>query len=113
MTAAPHDIVTQATPPWIRIGRAAVTVEILARPGASRTNVLRVEPRGIVIGIAAPADKGKANAELFRFIAKLSGVARGAIEIARGETSRSKTVRISTSDPAAAAAKLLANARQK
>ncbi len=109
MTAGRGDTAPHALPPWIRIGVGGVTVEVLARPGASRTAVLRLEPRGIVVGIAAPADKGKANAELVRYIAKLSGVVRNSIEIVRGENSRSKAIRIATSDPAGAAAKLLAS----
>jgi uncharacterized protein len=113
MTAGRQDIAPHALPPWIRIGRGAVTVEILARPGASRTAVLRVEPRGVAIGIAAPADKGKANAELVRFVAKLAEVTRGSIEIVRGESSRSKAIRISTAEPASVAAALIAGIQQK
>jgi uncharacterized protein (TIGR00251 family) len=112
MTAGRSDTAPHALASWIRVGGGAVTLEVLVRPGASRTAVLRVEPRGIVIAVAALADKGKANTELRRFISKLSGVARDSIEIVRGEISRAKVIRISTSDPAGAAAKLLASARQ-
>jgi uncharacterized protein (TIGR00251 family) len=111
MTSARGDSAPRVLPPWIRIGSGAVTVEVAARPGAPRTAILRVEPRGIVIAIAAPADKGKANAELLRFIAKLTGAARAAVEIARGETSRSKVIRIVTADPSAVASTLLAAVR--
>jgi uncharacterized protein len=113
MKAGRGDTAPHALAPWIRIGRTAITIDVLARPGASRTAVVRVDSRGIVIEIAAPADKGKANAELVRFIAKLAGVARDSIEIVRGEASRSKAIRIATADPAGVAAKLLAGAPHK
>jgi uncharacterized protein (TIGR00251 family) len=108
MTAAPSGTL----PPWIRAGDAAITVQVLARPGASRTEILRIDPRGIVIALAAPPDKGKANEELIRFLARLAGVARAQVSILRGETSRNKAVRIATRDPAAAATGLLASAQK-
>jgi uncharacterized protein (TIGR00251 family) len=108
MTAGRRDTALRALSPWIRIGRGAVTIEVLARPGASRTAVVRVEPRGIVIAVAAAADKGKANAELVRFIGKLADVGRASVEIVRGEASRSKVIRISTVYPAGVVARLSA-----
>ena len=44
--------------------------------------------------IAAAPEKGKANAELVRFLAGEFAVERGAVEIVSGETSRLKQVRI-------------------
>jgi uncharacterized protein len=112
MTPRRGETVTPALPPWIRAGRGALTVDVLARPGAAHTAILRVEPRGIVLAVAAPADKGKANQELTRFIAKLADVTRGSVEIVMGVTSRSKVIRISTDDPSRVAARLLTSTRQ-
>ena len=66
-----------------------------------------MEERGIVIGIAAPAERGKANDELIRFLAKLAGVPRAAVSIIRGETGRRKTLRIESASPARHAARLM------
>jgi uncharacterized protein (TIGR00251 family) len=113
MTPRRGETATSALPPWIRVGGVAITVDVLARPGAAHTAILRVEPRGIVLAVAAPADKGKANQELTRFIAKLAGVTRGSVEIVRGATSRSKVIRISTADPRGVCARLLASTQQE
>ena len=54
------------------------------------------------IKLAAPAQEGKANAELIRFMADWLGCGRGEVSLLRGETSRSKAVRA----PVLAAARL-------
>lgn len=71
-------------------------LKIKVRPGAAET-----EARGIMadktvkINIAAPADKGKANRELVRFLAKEFGVRIGNVKIIRGEKEKIKTIKIS------------------
>jgi len=95
-----------AHPAWIRISPGRVSVDILARPGASRSEFLRHDQRGLVIALAAPADKGKANAELVAVLARLAEVPRSAVAIIRGESARRKTVRISCGDPNALAMRI-------
>lgn len=108
MTAARGSSVPDSSAPWLRIGNGSLSVEVLARPGAPRTAILRAEPRGVVIAIAAPAEKGKANDELRRFIAKLARVTRASVEIVKGESSRAKIVGIVAADPSAIAKKIAA-----
>ena len=84
-----------------------MTIEIVARPGSQRRGLLRVEPRGPVIGLASPAERGKANDELIATIADIAGVARGEVSILRGAGTRNKVVRIATAQPAATAERLL------
>jgi len=96
---------------WFALGDGAVTIEIVARPGASRRRIVRIDPRGLVIALNAAPEKGKANDELIDFLARELKVARSAIAIVRGETSRRKTVRIASGNPAAIAARLEALAR--
>ncbi len=93
---------------WIKISERAVSVEVAARPMASRSEILGVTARGLVVALAAPAEKGKANDELRALLARLLGVERSKVEIARGGTSRRKIVRIETPDPKRLAQKLLA-----
>ena len=88
------------TPPWLRVLDDAVTVEVVARPGASRSGFHRLTPQGVVIGINAAPEKGKANAELIAFIAKMLGLSRSSITILRGESSRHKTIRIESTSAA-------------
>jgi len=97
-----------AHPGWIRISPGAVSVDVLARPGASRSAVVRHDPRGMVIALAAPPEKGKANAELVGLLARLIDVPRAAVTIVRGESARHKTVRISSGDPNALAMRIAA-----
>ncbi|HVA81540.1 MAG TPA: DUF167 domain-containing protein [Candidatus Binataceae bacterium] len=109
MTGAGRDARTDiATPGWIRVGRGCVSLEIRARPDAARSEVMHADQRGLVVAISAPAREGKANDELVRILAKLAGVARADVSIVRGETARSKSVRIATKDPHTVAARLLA-----
>jgi uncharacterized protein (TIGR00251 family) len=96
---APH-------PQWLRTGSDFVTIEIVARPGSQRRGVLRAEPRGLVIGIASPAEKGKANDELIATIADIAGVHRGEVSILRGAATRNKVVRIASAQPSEIARRL-------
>ncbi len=82
----------------------------MARPGASRVGVLRIDPRGPVFGIAAAPERGRANAELIETVARMAGVARSAVELVAGAAARRKSLRITCGDPAAIAARLYAMA---
>ncbi len=48
----------------------------------------------LAVKVAAPPDKGKANAALIRLLANNYGVAKSAVSIASGETARLKIVEI-------------------
>jgi len=103
-----------ATPPdWLRVGADFVTIEVAARPGAQRRGVLGISPRGIVIGLASPPEKGKANEELIALVAEFVGVARRDVSILRGTGSRNKTIRIATADARSVANRLIATAKEK
>ncbi len=76
-------------------------------PRASATAVAGRHGGAVRIRVAAPPVDGAANAELVRFMAKRLGVSRGAVTIARGQSSRSKTVTITGISTDAALARLL------
>jgi len=78
----------------------------MVRPGASRRGILRIDPRGPVIGVASAPERGRANAELIEAIAGIAGVARVAVEVVSGASARQKSLRISCDDPARSAAAL-------
>lgn len=46
------------------------------------------------IKVAAVPEKGKANAELCKYLAKLFGVAKSNVRVSQGETSQRKIVKI-------------------
>lgn len=102
MAAAPD------LPPWILAARGGVVLRILAKPGASRRGILRGDPRGLVIALSSPPEKGRANDELIGFVAATLGLPRTALELASGAASRHKSLRISTADPAVVISQLIA-----
>ncbi|HVT97978.1 MAG TPA: DUF167 domain-containing protein [Acidobacteriaceae bacterium] len=65
-------------------------------PRASRTAIVGVLGDGtdaaVKVALQAPPVEGRANAALIEFLAELLGVARSAIEIAGGETARTKRI---------------------
>jgi uncharacterized protein (TIGR00251 family) len=85
---------------WLSWDNNSVTVQVVARPGASRQRIVRVEPRGLVVALNSPPEKGRANDELIDFLARVVSVPRSAITIVRGDASRHKTIRITVRDPA-------------
>jgi uncharacterized protein (TIGR00251 family) len=90
----------------MRIASGRVTIQVQARPGAGRNQIIRVSERGLVVAINAPAEKGKANEELMDFLAREIGVQRSSIEIARGANARLKLVQIAPAMPEAVAARI-------
>ena len=83
-----------------------VVIEVTARPGASRRGVIGVTAERLVIGVNSRPEKGKANDELIEYLARELRVPRSALLIVRGETSRRKTIRIITHEPARIASRL-------
>jgi len=79
-------------------------LSIRAMPNAPRSEVVGWMEGGagerlLKVRIKAPAVEGKANAELLRFLAGLCGVRPGAVSLVRGDSARTKRVRIEGADP--------------
>jgi uncharacterized protein (TIGR00251 family) len=74
----------------------ALSFSVRARPNASRSKVTAIMDDGSVkIDIAAPAEEGKANAELRSFLAEEFDVHSTQVEILAGGGGRRKIVKIS------------------
>ena len=58
-------------PSWLSCGGDYVAVRVVTRPGSTRRGIIRQEPRGLVIGVNAPPEKGRANAELAELFAAM------------------------------------------
>ncbi len=69
-------------------------VEIRLQPRGGRDQVMGERDGAVLIRISAPPVDGKANAALITFVAKTIGVPKGAVTIIRGETSRTKVIRV-------------------
>lgn len=78
---------------------------VRASPGSAKDEIAGLwqgadnEPR-LAVKIAAPPDKGKANAAIIKLLAKALGVPKSTLSVSMGETARLKTIAI-IGDPAA------------
>lgn len=81
---------------WYRWEGDALILDLQIQPRASRDEV--VGPHGALlrVRITAPPVDGKANQHLCTYLAKLCGVAKGAVTLESGTTGRRKRVRIDT-----------------
>ena len=63
-------------------------------PNASCSEIVGWEGETLKVRIKAVAEKGKANEELIRLLAKEFGVPKSGIKILSGKTSRNKRIKI-------------------
>ncbi len=73
-------------------------LQVHVQPGASRTEVAGLHGDCLKIRLSARALEGEANACLIEFLAASLGVAKRAVSIEAGETTRRK--RVSVQSPA-------------
>jgi uncharacterized protein (TIGR00251 family) len=73
---------------------AAIALDILVQPRASRAKIGPMHDGRLKIAVTAPPVDGEANAAVVELLAKQLGVAKGAVEVVAGATGRRKTVRI-------------------
>lgn len=71
-----------------------VTFDILVQPRASRAKIGPVHDGRLKVAVTSPPVDGEANAAVIALLAKTLGVAKGAVEVVAGASSRRKTVRI-------------------
>jgi len=77
--------------------KGSVTFAVRARPSAPTTKAVeKLDDESIKIAIAAPPEKGKANAELIKFLSKEFAVSKSQITIVSGATAPHKLIRITT-----------------
>jgi uncharacterized protein (TIGR00251 family) len=72
-----------------------LTFDVLVQPRASRAKVGPLHDGRLKLAVTSPPVDGEANAAVVELLAKALGVARSAIEIVAGTSSRRKTVRVS------------------
>jgi len=78
----------------IREHAGSVTVDVLVQPRASRAKVGPIHDGRLKVAVTSPPVDGEANAAVIELFAKQLGVARGAVEVIAGPSSRRKTLRI-------------------
>ena len=85
---------------WLRATGEGVALDLLVQPRASRARLGPVHGDRVKIAVTAPPVDGEANAAVIELVAKALGVARGAVAVVAGQTSRRKTVAVRGVDPA-------------
>lgn len=83
-----------AAPPWYRWEGEALILELQIQPRASRDEIAGPHGGRLRVRITAPPVDGKANKHLCAYLAKLCGVAKGAVTVETGTSGRRKRVRI-------------------
>jgi hypothetical protein len=78
----------------IRHDAGSVYIDILVQPRASRARVGPIHGDRLKVAVTAPPVDGEANAAVIALLAKSLAVPRSAIEVASGQSSRRKTVRV-------------------
>lgn len=80
---------------WLRQGDRQTTLTLHIQPGAKKTEVAGEHGDALKIRLAAPPVDGKANAALIAFVADRLGVAKSAVSLKSGQTSRRKVLEVS------------------
>lgn len=85
---------------WLRRGadadgaEAVVSLDVLVQPRASRAKVGPVHGDRLKLAVTAPPVDGEANAAVIELVAEALGVARSAVTVTAGASSRRKTIRV-------------------
>jgi uncharacterized protein len=93
---------------WLKASSGRLLLEVKAMPGSSRSEVSGLRDGALLVRVAAPPEKGKANEELRSCLARALGLPRSAIVLVSGSSSRRK--RLSLPLEAEAALRALASA---
>ncbi len=91
---------------WLRPGAGRVMLTLHVQPGVKQTSVAGVHGDALKIRLAAPPVDGKANAALIAFVAERLAVAKSAVTLKSGQTSRRKVLEVAGA-PVDAAQRLL------
>jgi uncharacterized protein len=78
----------------IKEDKDGITITVRVIPRSSRTEIVGEYDGAVKVRVSSPPVDGAANAELIKLFAKTFRVARSAIEILGGETSKTKRLRV-------------------
>jgi hypothetical protein len=75
-------------------GNAMNAIRVRVVTGSSKPRVEKGVEGSFKVYVSSPPEKGRANAEMLKMLAKHLGVPKSRLSISRGETSREKTIEI-------------------
>ncbi len=84
----------QPLPGYLRAVAGGVEIAVKVVPGASRDRIVGPLGDDLKIQVAAPPEKGRANAAVVRLLAEALGVSENKVSVVAGPTSPRKTVRV-------------------
>ncbi len=70
-------------------------MSVRVQPKAPSNRIRDKHAGALTVSVTAAPEKGKANAAVIALLSKSLGISKSSIEILHGETSRTKTVRVS------------------
>jgi len=79
---------------WINETASGLTVKIRAIPRASKNEIQGIYDDALKVRLTTAPVDGKANQALIRFLSKALKISKAQFQIAQGETSRHKVLRI-------------------
>jgi uncharacterized protein (TIGR00251 family) len=89
---------------WFRVSSdGSILLTLHIQPGASRSECAGRHGDALKIRLAAPPVDGKANTALIAFVAARLGIARAAVTLKSGQTSRRKILKVEGSTAEAVA----------
>ena len=77
-------------PAWLQIRAHGVAIHLLVQPRASKNEVIGTQGEELKIRLTSPPVEGAANRLCCEFIANKLGLAKSAVTLEIGETSRHK-----------------------
>lgn len=93
-------------PGWIHAQTDGVTLTIKLQPRASKNEITNTTGPELRIRVTAPPVEAAANEALLRLLAEKLDWPRSKVELIRGQTSRSKVIKIYGMQPLTAVARL-------
>ncbi len=94
------------------MGQPSARLRLRVVPGAATTGLAGRHGDAWKVRVAAPAERGKANAAVLDVLSAALAVPRGALKVVSGHGRRDKIVEAAGVDPAAAEQRLVAAGRK-
>jgi len=85
----------------LKASAEGIRLRVRVKPRASKSRIVGIREGALEVAVAAPPVDGEANAELVSFLSKTLGLAKSAIVVVSGDTSRVKIVSFRGVDAAA------------
>lgn len=77
---------------WFKILEQQVKLQIIAKPNAKKTSILKISEEGLHVAIHAKPHKGEANKELILFLSNVFKMPKSKIILKTGENSKYKLI---------------------